>query len=251
MFQVEPHGGKVALLRMDDGKVNAMGPPFLDAFAKAWGDATRDGRAVVIAGNAKAFCAGLDLRALPALDRAGLAAFVRGFNRLFHDVWTHPRPVVAAVDGPALAGGAVLALCCDQRVVAPGARLGLTETLVGVPFPAPVLELCRATLPANEHGPAILGAAIRQGAQAVERGWAHRSVDSGDRLVPDALALAAELAALDAEAYRAAKEGLNAPAARVMEAFLKEGADAYTDRLARPETMQAIVANFQRVAGKR
>lgn len=250
MFRVEPHG-PVNLLRMDDGKVNAMGPAFLDAFAKAWGEATREGRAVVVAGNAKAFCAGLDLRALPTLDRAGLASFVRGFNRLFHDVWTYPGPVVAAVDGPALAGGAVLALCCDQRVVAPGARLGLTETQVGVPFPAPVLELCRATLPASEHGPAILGAAIRTGAQAVERGWAHRLVESGERLAPEALTLAEELSRLDAAAYRAAKENLNAPVARVMETFLKEGADSYADRLGRPETMQAIVANFQRVTGKR
>lgn len=236
---------------MDDGKVNAMGPAFIEAFDAAWREASREGRAVVVAGNAKAFCAGLDLKTLPTLDRAGLAAFVRGFNALFHAVWTHPRPVVAAVDGPALAGGAILALCADQRLVAPGARLGLTETQVGVPFPVPVLELCRATLPPQEHGPAILGSAIRQGAQAVERGWAHRLVEAPDRLVPDALALAADLAALDPHAYAAAKEGLRAPVTRAMETFLKDGMSAYVDRLARPETLQAIVANFQRVAGKR
>ena len=251
MFRVEPHGEHVNLLRMDDGKVNAMGPGFVQGFALAWREAARGERAIVVAGNAKAFCAGLDLKTLPTLDRPALAAFVRGFNEIFHAVWIYPRPVVAAVDGPALAGGAILALCCDQRVVAPGARLGLTETQVGVPFPDPVVELARATLPAHEHAPAILGSAIRQGPHALERGWAHRLVDATERLLPEATALAAELAQLDASAYRAAKTTLRAPVALAMERFLQRDLDAYVDDLASGDTMARIAANFHRITAKR
>lgn len=253
MFAVELHGEGVALLRMDDGKVNAMGPGFVQGFQAAWGEATREGRAVVLAGNAKAFCAGLDLKMLPTLDHHGLHAFVRGFVGLFQTVLAHPRPVVAAVDGPALAGGALLALCADQRLVAPAARLGLTETQVGVPFPPPVVDLARETLPPQEWGPAILGAAIRQGDGCVARGWAHGLVAPADRLVPEAVGLAAQLAALDAPAYAAAKAHLRGPAAQRLSEFLKEKAalDRYVWDLGSRDTMDRIQRNFQRVAGKR
>lgn len=250
MFHVQPAGERVSLLRMDDGKVNAMGPAFVEKFPAAFREASREGRAVVLVGNAKAFCAGLDLKTLPGLDQAGLAAFVRGFNALFHQVWTHPRPVVAAVDGPAMAGGAILALCSDLRVVAPGARIGLTEVQVGVPFPAPIVELARHTLPAHEHGPAILQAFVRPGDDCVRTGWAHHLAPK-DVLVPKALALAEELAALDADAYGAAKTILHEPVATAMETFLKGGVDAYTQRLGSTETRAAIVRNFQRITGKK
>ncbi|HVM45150.1 MAG TPA: enoyl-CoA hydratase/isomerase family protein, partial [Candidatus Thermoplasmatota archaeon] len=136
MLQVTLQGERVALVRIDDGKVNAIGPAFLRAFQSAWSDATRDGRAVVFSGNAKAFSAGLDLKALPALERADMVAFARGFNALFRDVLAYPRPVVAAIDGPAMAGGAILALACDFRLVGPRAKLAVTEVPVGIPFPA-------------------------------------------------------------------------------------------------------------------
>src|SRR5687768_9532384 len=79
MFRIERPSERVAILRMDDGKVNAMGPDFVQAFPKAWADATADGRAVVLAGNAKAFCAGLDLKRLPTLEAAELEGFARAF----------------------------------------------------------------------------------------------------------------------------------------------------------------------------
>ncbi|HET6404034.1 MAG TPA: enoyl-CoA hydratase/isomerase family protein [Candidatus Thermoplasmatota archaeon] len=165
MFQVTPHGERVALLRIDDGKVNAIGPDFLRSFGAAWTEATREGRAVVLAGNAKAFSAGLDLKRLPGLERAEMVAFARGFNALFRDVLAYPRPVVAAVDGPAMAGGAILALCADFRLVGPNAKLAVTEVPVGIPFPAPVVELVRARLPVPEHAPAILRGGVRAGAR--------------------------------------------------------------------------------------
>ncbi len=59
MFHVTHASDKVSVLKMDDGKVNAIGPAFLHRFGDAWGQATQGGRAVVIVGNAKAFCAGL------------------------------------------------------------------------------------------------------------------------------------------------------------------------------------------------
>lgn len=250
MFQVETRGERVAILRMDDGKVNAIGPDFLRDFARAWTDATRDGRAVVLAGNAKAFSAGLNLKVLPGLGRPEMLAFGRGFMQLFHDVLAHPRPVVAAVDGPALAGGAILALCADFRLVGPGARLGVTEVPVGIPFPAPVVALARERLPPQEHAPAILRGALRAGEECVRTGWAHGRVESA-RLVDEAAALADELAAHDDVAFAAGKAPLSEPLAAQFAAFVKGDAERWVDVVRSEATMAAIVRSFERATAKR
>lgn len=249
MFRIEPRGERVNVFRMDDGKVNAIGPAFLEAFPKAWADATRDGRAIVLAGNAKAFCAGLDLKSLPGLARADLVAFARGFMLAFADVAAYDRPVVAAVDGPALAGGAVLALCSDFRLVGPRARLGLTEVPVGVPFPSPVAELGAARLPPPEHAPALLRGVVREGEQAVRTGWAH-ALHGSDSLEAEAISLAEELAASSPVAFAAAKRPLNVRLAESMARFARDEADAWVDVLGNPETMAGIVRGFARMTRK-
>lgn len=245
MFSVERHGDKVALLRMDDGKVNAIGPAFIDQFTKAWGEATGEGRAIVLAGNAKAFSAGLDLKTLPSLERPEMVAFARGFNSMFRDVLSYQRPVVAAVDGPAMAGGAILALASDFRLVGPHAKIGVTEVPVGIPFPSAVATMVRARLPVPEHSPALLRGAIRAGEDCVRTGWAHELVAS-DRLVPAALALAAELAEHYPPAYAAAKSDA-APLVADFDAFVKDDAERWVDAVMHEDTLNAIVSYFSRV----
>lgn len=266
MFEVTPHGARVAHVRLDDGKVNAIGPDFLRDFARAWADATRTGRAVVVSGNAKAFSAGLDLKRLPTLERNDMIAFARGFNALFRDVLAYPRPTVAAVDGPAMAGGAILALACDFRLVGPGAKLAVTEVPVGIPFPAPVADLVRARLPAPEHAPAILRGGVRAGEECVRTGWAH-AFHASDRLVPEALALAEELAANHPPAYAAAKADTGPIVAR-FDRFVKEdaasvrgrgfsataaadNAERWVDDLLSEDTLNAIITYFTRVTQKK
>lgn len=248
MFHTGLHGDKVALLRMDDGKVNAIGPDFLRDFHRAWSEATREGRAVVIAGNAKAFSAGLDLKRLPTLERHDMVTFARGFNQIFRDVLAYPRPVIAAIDGPAMAGGAILALSCDFRFVGPNARLAVTEVPVGIPFPGPVADLVRARLPPPEHAPALLRGNARVGEECVRTGWAHEC-HASDKLLPDALALAEELAMHHPPAYAAAKAD-TAPIVRAFDAFVKNDAEKWVDAVMSEETLQAIVGYFTRVTRK-
>lgn len=249
MFHVEAKGDHVRLLRMDDAKVNAIGPEFIDAFGKAWADATRDGRAVVVAGNAKAFSAGLNLKVLPALERAEMVAFAQGFMRLFGDVLAYDRPVVAAVDGPALAGGAVLALAADFRVVSPRARLGLTEVPVGIPFPAAVVALARAKLPVAEWPHAVLRGGIREGAHCLQHGWA-QELHASERVVEAAVALAAELGEHNPAAYAPAKRGLVDDVRAAFGAFSKDGAERWIDELTSEDTIAAILRGFERATRK-
>lgn len=244
MFSVEARSG-VNVLRMDDGKVNAMGPAWVAAFGPAWREATAGGAPVVLAGNAKVFCAGLDLKTLPGLGEKGLADFGRGFMRVFRDVLAHPRPVVAAVDGAALAGGAILALAADYRFVSPAARLGLTEVPVGVPFPPPVVDLARMALPPQELPDALLRGTVREGVDCVARGWA-QALAPRERILDDAVAMATELGALSRPAFASAKVHPRAALVAQYDRFDAE-ADAWAKQLLSPETLAALQATLARL----
>src|SRR5262245_35688213 len=90
--------------------------------------------AVVVTGQDRFFSGGFDLNAVPLLSPAEQRDMVHDANRAFAAWYGFPRPLVAAINGHAVAGGLILALCGDERLVAPGAKLGLTEVKVGIPF---------------------------------------------------------------------------------------------------------------------
>ncbi|MGQ0535864.1 MAG: enoyl-CoA hydratase/isomerase family protein [Methanobacteriota archaeon] len=242
MTRVEHVADGVSLLTMDDGKVNAISPAFLETFRPAWAEAAKGGRAVVLAGNAKAFSAGLDLKVLPTLERDELVDFSRAFVRLFGEIATYPRPVVAAVEGPALAGGAILALCADLRIVGPKAKLGLTEMIVGIPVPPPLLDLVREVLPANEVVPAVMQAVVRQGEECVRTGWAHQY--ASENTLQKATEAAGGLAAASPLAYRVTKSALHPGFEARLAAFEKAEGERWVDLLMEPETTEAVMRYF-------
>ena len=248
MFQVE-RAGDVSVLRMDDGRVNAIGADFLRGFPAAWAQAVEGDRAVVLAGNARVFCAGLDVKALVGMPRAQVEDLARDFARAFALPLRHPRPVVAAVGGAAIAGGAVLALACDLRVAAQEARMGVTEVPVGVPFPLPVLELARARLPPHEHAPALLQGAVREGDDLAARGWAHEVV-AREAVVEASVRAAGELARMSRLAYAGTKADLNRALVASFDAFAKDGAAAWAHAVDAPESRAALRATVERM-GKR
>src|SRR5437870_1175022 len=101
-------------------------------------------RAVVMTATGRTFSAGVDLVRL----LEGGAPYVRKFlpvlSEMFATVFSHPAPVVAAINGHAIAGGCVLACAADKRLMArDGGRIGATELLVGVPFPPAAVEILR------------------------------------------------------------------------------------------------------------
>ena len=96
-----------------------------------------DAKAVVLTGQGKIFSAGVDLKRLSEGGADYIRKFLPVLHKLYDTVFYHPKPVVAAINGHAIAGGCVLACCADRRIMArEGGRIGVTESLVGVPFPA-------------------------------------------------------------------------------------------------------------------
>ena len=101
-------------------------------------------RAVVLTGTGSIFSAGVDLLRISGGGEAYVRRFLPALHRMFEAAFYLPKPVVAAVNGHAMAGGCVLACCADVRIMARGnGRMGITEILVGVPFPALAYEVMR------------------------------------------------------------------------------------------------------------
>jgi enoyl-CoA hydratase len=124
---------------------NALVPELLEG-GRALVEAPDPPRTVVITGAGEFFSGGVDLKVAPRLPTDEQHQMVVGINELFAAWYGFWRPVVAAVNGHAVAGGLILALCGDYRVGADGARYGLTETRVGIPYPAAAIGVVRAEL---------------------------------------------------------------------------------------------------------
>ena len=143
------HRGGIAIVTMVHGKANALDIEFCDALAAQF-EALRgsDAKAVVLTGQGRMFSAGVDLIRLSEGGAAYVRRFLPALHRLYDTVFFFPKPVVAAVNGHAIAGGCVLQACADRRIAArDGGRIGVTELLVGVPFPPLAFEIMRFATP--------------------------------------------------------------------------------------------------------
>ena len=131
-------------------KRNALNPELIAALGEALAISSRDTkvRVVLIAGAGKDFCAGLDLATLDVADEAGALEHLESAQRLANvllAIRRHPRPVVAAVHGRALGGGAGIATACDLILAAESASIGYPEVKIGF-VPAMVAALLRRSV---------------------------------------------------------------------------------------------------------
>src|SRR5215468_9105427 len=195
-------------------------------------------RAVVMTATGRMFSAGVDLVRL----LEGGAPYVRKFlpvlSNMFVTVFSHPRPVVAAVNGHAIAGGCVLACAADKRLMARDAgRIGVTELLVGVAFPPVAMEIMRCATAPQYFEDAIFGAATYAPPEAAARGFVHDIVDP-HALLERAVAAANTLGALSPAAFALSKRQTRAPAlARMADADV----DATVTQIwTAPETLARI-----------
>jgi enoyl-CoA hydratase len=215
VISVEDRGG-VALVRMDDGKANAMQERFLEDFDRAM--RTADGAdAVVITGARKIFSAGLDLPALVELPRCAIEALMEHFHETMRRTFLWPAPVVAAVNGHAIAGGCILAMQADRRVMAEGdAKIGINEVQIGLPLPVVVVETFRAQLSPESLARAAQEGILFSPAEAFEAGMV-QAIAPADSVEERAIDTARNLAAVGRPAFSAVKGLLRRPAADALD----------------------------------
>jgi len=211
----------VAVLSMTHGKANALDIEFCDALAARFNDLRKaDTKAIVLTGRGKIFSAGVDLKRLSSGGAEYIRRFLPALHRLYEAAFFHPKPVVAAVNGHAIAGGCVLACCADRRLMARDAgRIGVTEILVGVPFPALAFEVVRFAVPPRYLPEFTLSGATYATDEALRRGWVDEVTEPG-KLIDDAIAVAQQLSGLSPAAFAQTKSQVRQP---VTERLTKSG----------------------------
>jgi len=203
----------IAEIRIDDGKVNAMSPDFFDELNAALdrADAEKPG-AVVLAGRAGYFSAGLDVKLVPTLAPDELTRTLHAFGHTLLRVWSFPIPTVAAVTGHAIAGGLFLSFACDLRIVAQGAmRLQANEHAIGLPLPSWALAIAESAVPVTSFTEVMLHARPFSPDEALARGFV-TALAPADDVVTRAHEAAAGLAALSQPAYARSKRRIRSRA---------------------------------------
>jgi enoyl-CoA hydratase/carnithine racemase len=126
----------VAVLRLNNGVTNSIGPPVVEDLLAALKDIKDGYKGVVLAGGKKFFSIGLSLPELLAMSRSEMAAFWVRFEEAVLELYSLAMPTVCAITGHAPAAGTILALTCDYRFIAAGRYLvGLNEIKLGLPVP--------------------------------------------------------------------------------------------------------------------
>jgi enoyl-CoA hydratase len=193
-----------------------------------------------VTGQGKIFSAGVDLIRLSAGGADYVRRFLPALHRFYDAVFFHPRPVVAAINGHAIAGGCVLACCADRRIMArDSGRIGVTELLVGVPFPALPMEIVRFAVPARYLPEFVLGGATYDTEAALQYGWVDEVVEA-DALMQRATAAAKQLAQLSPPAFAHTKKQFRQPVSERLERSGAEVEKIATEIWAAPETLGYI-----------
>ncbi len=238
----------ILTLRLAHGKANALDLELVDALLAEL-DTTDEARAVVLTGTGTIFSAGVDLFRLVDAGPDYVSRFFWKFRDVVRRLFTLPKPVIAAVNGHAVAGGCILALAADSRIMADGkGRFGLPELAVGLPFPSAALEAVRFAVPRRRVQSMVYGAETVLPADALREGWVDE-VLAPDTLGPRALELARKYAAIPADTFRITKQCLRAEAAGRMEDCVTADAEALAVWQA-PEAHARIRAYLARVVGR-
>ena len=235
MLGLERHGA-VFLLRMQEGE-NRFTPPFLAELAAALDEveACEGPAALVTTGQGKFFSNGLDLVWMRDQDPGAVAEFVVAFQRMLARMLAFPLPTVAALNGHAFAGGAMLALAHDFRVMrADRGFFCIPEVDLDLPLAPGLTAILRARLPQPVLHEAIVSGRRYGGSECVEERIVDAAVQENE-VVPRALERAAALAGKGRSVLAALKRGLYAEALAVLES--REGAfPAYAVRGERRRT---------------
>ena len=196
-FHVEERT-EALLIRFDRPPANAIVLEVARELSEVIGAIAKDPgtKAVVITGTGSFFSGGLDLKQVPKYGRYEQREMIRTINRTARAVYSLPCPVVAAVNGHAMAGGLVLALGCDVRVATSApCKLALTEVNVGIPFPAAPMKIVTTELPPQTARLLTLTGEALDPSRALALGVVDEVV-APERVLPRALERAAALSAL-------------------------------------------------------
>ncbi len=250
MIAITQHG-PVQEIRLQRPPVNALNDELLEALEEAVRAAPRSGaRALVISGGEKAFSGGLDVPYLMGLDREGLRRCWSNFFAAARAIAGSPIPTAAAIAGHNPAGGCVLALCCDYRVMARGPfRMGLNETQVGLTVPDAIQYLLRRVVGPHRAERLVVAGAMPEAQQCLEYGMVDALTDGGE-VVTLAVNWANGLLALPQGPMLATRKLARADVVAALDAFDEAQMLDFLDGWYSADTQAALAVVMQRLGKK-
>ncbi|MFN3619851.1 crotonase/enoyl-CoA hydratase family protein [Sphingorhabdus sp.] len=191
----------IALIRMNDGKANAINFEMVDALNRALDTAEANAKAIVLAGREGRFSGGFDLNAFASLGADGVYKLLDAGAELLVRLYGGPLPVVAACTGHAIAMGVFILHACDTRIGTAGDyKIGANEAITGMNLPIFAMELARDRLNPSHLTRAMIQGFIYNPQSAVEAGYLDMLAEP-DEVEAKAMAIASQLAQLPAPAY--------------------------------------------------
>ena len=203
----------IRIIEMDHGKVNAIDIEFCQDLISILHQLTQDSgcRAAILTSGGRVFSAGVDLIRFLREDRQYIQHFLDALQECFRLLFRFPKPIVAGINGHAIAGGCILASACDRRVIADCAKIGVAELRVGVPFPPIALEIMRFAASPPALQPMISIGATFRGQDAIEAGLAD-AIESLEKTKDLAIEVTGQLLAIPTDVFTLTKRQLRLPA---------------------------------------
>jgi 3,2-trans-enoyl-CoA isomerase len=208
----------IAVARLKRGKVNALNEQVVEELHGCFQTMAADPgiRAVIFTGDGPFFSFGFDIPEFLTYPRESFLRFLSKFTNLYTYLFTYPKPLVAALNGHAIAGGCMLALACDYRIMVSGkAKISLNEITFGSSVFAGSIAMLKF-LVGGKNAQAVLYDGTMYSAQAASHLGLIDQVSSDEKLVRDAREVARRLAAKDAAAFCSIKALLRAEVADEM-----------------------------------
>ena len=247
MLNITDHG-PVREIRLDRPPVNALNPELVQQLTQALNQAAEECDAVILSGREGMFSAGLDVPALLQLDRPAMGAFWNSFIGLLETVARMPVPTVAAITGHSPAGGAVISLFCDYRVMTDGKyKVGLNETQVGLMLPASIHGALVRLVGPHTAERMIVSGALMSPDQALSAGFLDAIAEDHEATMGEALNWCTAHLALPRHAMLGNRQRMRASLTAV---FDGDGVEAEEEFIAAwfddatQSTLQALVASL-------
>jgi len=238
--------------RLDHGKAHALDVELCRAISEAVSEiaANPEVRAVVLTGTGSIFCAGVDMFRVLDGGPEYVDEFVPALDDTMKSLFQLQRPVVAAINGYAIAGGCVLAAACDYRIMARGpGTIGVPELTVGMPFPLVAIEILRfATSEAHLQELVYRGATYRSD-EAYALGLVDETTEP-ERLLDRAIEVARHVSSEPTTRFRITKRQLRRPALERMERFAAETDAAVLAAWKEPASIAAIREYVEQIRRK-
>ena len=200
----------IAILSFDHGKVNTIDIELFTEFIKQLDNLEKsECKAIVLTGAGPCFSAGVDLFRLLKDGTPYIESFLPLLTNGLLKLFTFPKPVIAAVNGHAIAGGCIVACACDTRLMADGAgKIGAPEMLVGVPFPTLPLEILRYVIPRQHFQELVYTGRLCSPKEAIRAGFIDDVVES-ENLLEHAIAVAERFAAIPTQSFQSTKRWIS------------------------------------------